>query len=84
MMESARQQLQGQAVICGRLVQRSRARSMDQMVLQQLPFVDHSRSQWSQFERCFTSTTPHPFHLGFRIYMIYDPPLTTFDHFRPT
>lgn len=31
MMESARQQLQGQAVICGRLVQRSRARSTDQM-----------------------------------------------------
>lgn len=51
MMESARQQLQGQAVICGRLVQRSRARSTDQMALTQLPFVDHSRSQWSQWSQ---------------------------------
>ena len=64
MMESARQQLQGQAVICGRLAQRSRARSMDQMALKQLPFVDHSRSQWSQFKKCVTSTTPHPFPFG--------------------
>ena len=40
MMESARQQLQGQAVICGRLVHRERAqelRPMDQMALKQLP-----------------------------------------------